>query len=393
MLKRLLLFCLCILMSDKVDRETPWTSFITEVDILSRSMVSETAVEGKEWPRYDRGRQGYFRLYAPDASDVVLRCMGSDIQMHKGAKGYWYGVSRPLPLGFHLYRYVVDGEHALDGSSRVYCGWKGGINAIEIPEGQEGSYYRVQEVPHGRLNDFSYYSTSSGHQRHSFVYTPAGYDRSGGRRYPVLYLQHGMRENEHAWAEQGRLSEIMDNLIAEGLCQPMIVVLDSGNIGMSYFDYSLEHPDVTEYEYVTEFLPIMTQDLIPAVDSAYRTIGSRDHRAMAGTSLGGRQTLDMAIHHPECFSYIGTFSGSFTFSPNQMETVYDRAFTDADRFNSQLKVFFFGCGSEEDYDTDAICERLSDLGIRHQFYCSEGTGHEWLTWRRCLKAFVPLLFK
>ena len=76
-----------------------------------------------------------------------------------------------------------------------------------------------------------------------------------------------------------------------------------------------------------------------------------------------------------------------------METVYDRAFTDADRFNSQLKVFFFGCGSEEDYDTDAICERLSDLGIRHQFYCSEGTGHEWLTWRRCLKAFVPLLFK
>jgi enterochelin esterase-like enzyme len=368
-------------------------AFIAEVDILSRSMVSETSKDGEEWPRYDSERRGYFRLYAPEATEVVVHCMGSDFQMQKGEKGYWYGVSRPLPVGFHLYRYYADGEYAVDGSSRLYCGWKGGVNAIEIPEGPSGDFYRVQRVAHGRLNDFEYYSSVEGRQRHSYVYTPADYDASSVRRYPVLYLQHGMRENEHAWAEQGKLSQIMDNLIATKACEPMIVVLDSGNIGLSYYDYTLEHPGVTESDYGSDFLPIMIKDLIPAIDSAFRTRGTREQRAMAGTSIGGRQTLDLALQHPEWFAYIGTFSGSFAFGPEQLDAVYNRTFTDADAFNSRLKVFFFGCGSNEDYNTEAISDRLTEMGIHNQFYCSDGTGHEWLTWRRCLSAFVPLLFK
>ena len=393
MFKRLLLFCLCFLMSSNVDRKTPLMTFITEADIISRSMVSETARDGAQWPRYDNDRRAYFRIEAPDAKEVLVHCMGSDMVMQQGDKGYWYGVSRPLPVGFHLYRYIVDGEHAVDSNSRVYCGWKGGVNGIEIPEGPSGDYYRLRDVPHGRLNDFEYYSSVEQCQRHCYVYTPADYDITGARRYPVLYLQHGMRENEHAWAEQGKVSQIMDNLIAERVCQPMIVVMDSGNIGMSFFDYIQEHPNATELDFGADFIPIMTEDLIPSIDNAFRTLADKGHRAMAGTSLGGRQTFDITIPHPELFAYIGTFSASFLFGPEQLGMVYDKVFTRPKDFNSKVKVLFFGCGSEEDYGTKAMSDRLIEMGIDNIYYCSEGTGHEWLTWRRCLKAFLPTLFK
>lgn len=391
MLKRLLIFCMCFLASGKTNK--PRQVIITEADIISRSKVSETAREGAQWPRFDDSRRAYFRIEAPEAKEVVVHCMGSDMLMQQGDKGCWYGVSRPLPEGFHLYRYIVDGEHAVDSESRVYCGWRGGVNGIEIPEGPCGDYYRIQDVPHGRLNDFEYYSSVEQRQRHCYVYTPADYDASGARRYPVLYLQHGMRENERAWAEQGKVGEIMDNLIAERVCRPMIVVLDSGNIGMSLFNYIQEHPKATELDFGADFIPIMTNDLIPSIDSAFRTISDRGHRAMAGTSLGGRQTFEVTLRHPELFAYIGTFSGSFYFGPEQLGMVYDKVFTRPEDFNSKVKVLFLGCGSDEDFGTRAMSDRLTEMGIANTYYCSEGTGHEWLTWRRCLKAFVPLLFR
>ena len=114
---------------------------------------------------------------------------------------------------------------------------------------------------------------------------------------------------------------------------------------------------------------------------------------MAGTSLGGRQTFEVTLRHPELFAYIGTFSGSFYFGPEQLGMVYDKVFTRPEDFNSKVKVLFLGCGSDEDFGTRAMSDRLTEMGIANTYYCSEGTGHEWLTWRRCLKAFVPLLFR
>ena len=366
---------------------------LTEADIICRTRVVENAAEGEQWPRYANDRCVFFRLEAPDAKEVTIRCMGCDIGMNKGLDGAWYGVSRPLPLGFHLFRYIVDGEKRIDSLIHTYCGWKGDIHAIEIPEGKEGDYYRDQNVAHGKIEDFEYHSSVENQTRHCYVYTPSDYHREVGRRYPVLYLQHGMREDERAWVEQGHVRQIMDNLIASGACKPMLVVMDSGNIGESLFDFLEEHPDAKEKDFGATFVPILIHDLIPAIDSAFHTIGDSDHRAMAGTSLGGQQTLDATLPHPGFFAYIGTFSGAFNFDAKETRYIYDKIFTRPEIFNQRVKVFFFGCGSREDYGTKDLCDSLNEKGIHNQYYCSEGTGHEWLTWRRCLREFVPLLFR
>lgn len=365
---------------------------VTKTDIISRTKVADNAVAGEEWPRYDSDRRVYFRAEFPDAKEVLVRCMDSDIELGKGYDGAWYGVGRPLPLGFHLFRYIVDGEVRLDSSLHTYCGWQGGIHAIEIPEGSEGDYYREQNVPHGRIEDFKYLSSVEDSTRHCFVYTPSDYHQ-GNRRYPVLYLQHGMREDERAWVVQGHVQQIMDNLIASGACRPMLVVMDSGNIDMGFIAFMESHPGAKDEDFGASFVSVLLQDLIPAIDSAYRTYADGDHRAMAGTSMGGKQTLDATLPHPELFAYIGTFSGAFGFRAEQLTGVYDKVFTRPEEFNERVKVFFFGCGSGEDYGTEGISNRLTELGVRNQYYCSEGTGHEWLTWRRCLREFVPLLFK
>ena len=393
--KRLITFCLLFLISMAAGRERPWLWFLTEADMISRSQLSETALEGSEWPRYDSLGRAFFRLKAPEAKKVVLMSMESyyKVELQKGDNGYWYGVSQPMPLGFHLYRYYVDDSLRMDDCTSLYSGWEGGINAIELPEGHEGNYYRRQDVAHGQLHDFVYYSTVEKRQRHSYVYTPASYEQSVNRRYPVLYLQHGMREDERAWAVQGRVCDIMDNMIASGACKEMIVVLDSGNIGMTYQDYNKLHPEVTWQDYGAEFESIMVEDLIPSVDRTFRTYADSLHRAISGNSLGGRQTLDIVCRHPGLFAYVSTFSGSFHFDVSQLPAVYGGVFSNPGAFNSRVKLFFFGCGSCERMGTKDYCDRLREMGIHTHYYCSEGTAHEWLTWRRCLRELLPLLFK
>ena len=247
----------------------------------------------------------------------------------------------------------------------------------------------------------------TGKWRSIFVYTPPDYEANVTKKYPVLYALHGMSENETSWWKQGHLNFIMDNLIAEGKVTPMIVVMEwgvatdknappqpafpEGGPPRARFDNSVFIKSAQTLEQV------FVKELIPHIDSYYRVKPGRENRAMAGLSLGGFHTLIIGLNHPELFSSFGFFSAAIIGGiMDDPKTAFKGVFADAAAFNSKVKVMWFGAGTEEkifhDMATDAR-KKLTDLGIKSTFYESPGTAHEWLTWRRDLYQFAPLLFK
>ena len=353
--------------------------------------VSETALFQREYPRVDAQRRAYFRLYAPQATEVKVDCRAV-YAMEKDPDGWWYGRTEPLSVGFHFYNFLVDGATVTDPDSDTYCGSYGRSSAVEIPEGPEGDYYRPQNVPHGQVRSVVYHSSFSGEYRRCMVYTPAGYENSLTRRYPVLYLQHGMCEDETGWARQGKVNHIMDNLIAEGKCKPMIVVMDSGDCGIPFRPKKGEDPGKAREAFGATFPKILIQDIIPFIDREFRTIPDRENRAMAGLSWGGHQTLETTLPNLDKFAWIGTFSGALFLRGNELPTIHDGVFANPAAFNRRVHAFFIGVGSEEGEGLKRLSESFTAYGIRNQYYVSPGTAHEWLTWRRCLKEFVPSLF-
>lgn len=350
--------------------------------------VSETALPFRQYPRVDAANQIYWRLYAPKAENVYVDCRGQ-IPMQKDPDGWWYATSRPMAVGFHFYHFVVDGVTVTDPDCDVFDGRYGRSAAAEIPEGPEGDYYRTQNVPHGMVREVRYWSEYEQQWRRAMVYTPAEYElaKNARKKYPVLYLQHGMSEDEGSWPKQGRVGNIMDNLIAAGECKPMIVVMNSGNCGIRSGT-----PGVDFNAWAASFEPVLIQDIIPMVEKEFRALTGRENRAMAGLSWGGKQTMDIAMSHPDLFSYVGLFSAATNVREDQFDTAYNGIFADAAAFNKKFHYFFIGLGTEERMSSAGLSERLSAHGINNTFYSSEGTDHEWLTWRRFLKEFVPHLF-
>lgn len=357
----------------------------------THTIVSETALFEREYPRVDEQHQAYFRLYAPKAEDVKVNCCGT-FAMQKESDGWWYGKTSPLPVGFHFYHFLIDGVAVADTESNTYCGSFGRSSAVEVPEGSEGNYYRPQNVPHGQVRSVVYYSAFEEKYRRCLVYTPAEYETSFQKRYPVLYLQHGMCEDETGWANQGKVNFILDNLIASGDCKPMIVVMDNGNCGIPFKPKPGENPEEAREAFGATFTPILLRDIIPMIDREFRTLSDREHRAMAGLSWGGRQTLNTVLPHWDKFAYLGLFSAALFIKENEISTIHDGILADSDAFNKKFHAFFIGTGSEENFGAKQFSDALSGLGIKNTFYESKGTAHEWLTWRRCLKEFLPLLF-
>ena len=236
-----------------------------------------------------------------------------------------------------------------------------------------------------------YFSNNTGKWRRCFVYTPAEYETNTGRKYPVLYLQHGMGEDETGWSRQGMMNFILDNLIAEGKAVPMIVVMDSGNIEVSFNFNSGMSVD----EYGANFTPILLNEIIPFIESTFRVLTNRENRAMAGLSWGGFQTFNTTLTNLDKFSYIGGFSGAGMINLDQLSAAYNGVFANPQSFNEKVKLLFVGIGSEERPErTKALADGLKAAGISNVvYYESPGTAHEWLTWRRCLNEFAPLLFK
>lgn len=367
-------------------------SFAAAAQSLPEGVPALTNVPEMKYPCVDNSSRAAFKLKAPEARDVQVDICGKKWPMTKGADGVWSVTTDPLVVGFHYYFLIVDGVAVNDPASETFFGCGKMASGIEIPETPEAAAYYTYDksVPHGQVRECHYYSSVAKKERRCFVYTPADYDTNVSKRYPVLYLQHGMGEDERGWSQQGKMANILDNQIASGKCAPMIVVMDYGNCGYIHGT----KPGETREEFGASFTPILLNDIIPYVDRTFRTLTDRDNRAMAGLSWGGHQTFNTTLANLDKFAYIGAFSGAIFLPPQaDIRQVYDGVFADAGKFNSQVHTLFLGMGSEENMGSRQLSEKLKAAGINNVYYESPGTHHEWLTWRRCLNEFLPLIFK
>ena len=363
-------------------------------DVPADTYTAETTVPGNEFPKIDKDGRAYFRLNAPQAHSAIVDICGKKYNMRRDEHGIWCAVTDPLVAGFHYYFMNIGGVNFIDPATETFFGCNREAGGIEIPEGSEGDYYRPQQgVATGQVRSFYYHAASTNEWRHALVYTPAEYElkKNAKKRYPVLYLQHGMGEDETGWSKQGHMQHIMDNAIAEGKAVPMIVVMESGDI-KAPFKGGDNRQGFSEYG--NSFYKVMINDLIPTIDKQFRTLTDRDHRAMAGLSWGGHQTFDVVLNNMDKFSYIGTFSGAIF--GLDVKTAYDGVFTNAEEFNKKMHCLFMMSGTEgmdKMFATEKLVNDLKALGINAEYYESTGTDHEWLTWRRGLRQFVGKLFK
>jgi enterochelin esterase-like enzyme len=374
------------------------------------SEPASTNVWGAEYPRVDSAGRVQIRLKAPDAAKVRLNFWsGPKVDMVKQEDGFWTVTTPPLVPGLHYYTLIVDGAEVSDTNSQAFFGGGKYASAVEVPE-PGSTYYSIQEVPHGQVREVWYNSKVTGTWRHAVVYLPPNYDTQTKARYPVLYLQHGGGEDETGWIRQGRANFILDNLIASGSCKPMIAVMAYGyarRAGQTPPDLTgkpFGSPEMLKamQDIAAAFEDDMTQVLIPYVDSTFRTLPDRDHRAMAGLSMGGMQTFQVTLNHLDLFSYIGGFSGAggmLVLGDRKLDpkTDYNGVFADPAAFGKKVHLLWIGVGTVEPERMRAGIQRLhvslNEASIQHVFYESPGTDHEWQTWRRDLKEFAPRLFQ
>jgi enterochelin esterase-like enzyme len=340
------------------------------------------------------------RVMAPEAGKVQVRIGTTVYDMTRGADGMWSATVPPQVVGYHYYWLLIDGVMANDPASESFYGVSRQSSGIEIPE-TGVDYYSPKDVPHGEIRSRWYYSEITKSWRRCFVYTPPDYNTNFKARYPVLYLQHGGGEDERGWAVQGKVDLILDNLIAERKAKPMIVVMDRG--------YALKPGEVMPPRPApgaarapggprmmrsTTFEEVFIKELIPMIDRTYRTIPTRENRAMAGLSMGGGQTFRITLANLDKFAYIGGFSGGGAgrgdFDP---KTAYNGVFADPAAFNKKVKLLYMSNGTAEGTGARTSYETFKKAGINSVYFESQGTAHEWLTWRRSLYDFAPRLFR
>jgi len=371
--------------------QRPFIELPKQFEVPADAVLAVTTVPGNDFPKVDKQGRAYFRISAPEARKVVLDICGKKYDMTRDGKGNWFAQTDPLPVGFHYYFMNIGGVNFIDPATETFFGCNRQAGGIEIPEGNEGDYYRPQQgVAQGQVRSIYYYSKEQKAWRHAMVYTPAEYE-TGKKRYPVLYLQHGMGEDETGWSKQGHMQHIMDNAIAKGQAVPMLVVMESGDIKapFNFAGGGSNRQGVSDYG--ASFYPVLLNDLIPYIDANFRTKTDRDNRAMAGLSWGGHQTFDVVLQNLDKFAWMGAFSGAIF--GLDVKTAYNGVFTNADEFNKKIHYLYLNCGSEENFGTANLVKSLNDMGINAVFSESKGTAHEWLTWRRGLNEFIPHLFK
>ena len=364
------------------------------------SKPASTNVQGAEYPRVHADLRVSFRLKAPDAKKVQVK-LGKDYDMVRGDDGVWSVTIPPQVPGFHYYNLAVDGVVVNDPGSETFYGSGRECSGVEIPE-KGVDFYEMKNVPHGEIRQFRYFSKVTGTWRRAFVYTPPDYDTNLKARYPMLLLQHGGGEDERGWVVQGRTDIILDNLIAEKKAVPMIVVIDN-----SYAFKPGEAPpplrppagppSSTSFRIVVSptFSEVVVKDMLPALDRQYRTIADRDHRAVAGLSMGAAYAMQIGLGNLDTFSHFGSFSGT-VMRDLDVKTSYGGVLQDGEAFNRRSRLMFIAAGTAEQSRLDAARHargELDKVGIKHVDFDSPGTDHEWLTWRRSLKEFAQLLFR
>ncbi len=361
---------------------------------------ASTNQPGKQYPQVNSEGRVRASISAPQALNVQLDIGGIRYDLAKDEQGVWTGDSNPQDEGFHYYQLIIDGARVPDPGSMFFYGASRWGSGIEIPA-KDQDFYSLKNVPHGQLRENLYFSEITQSWRRCFVYTPPDYDKNISTRYPVLYLQHGMGEDETGWPVQGKANLILDNLIASGKAVPMIIVMDKGYAskpGQSFPPSSGRSQGRTGG--IPAFEEVLIKEIIPMIDTSYRTLADRGHRAMAGLSMGANQTIQITMNNLDKFSYIGGFSGTSNY-PGTAEidpaTFMNGRFSDGAALNNQINLFWLGLGTKEPDpfpgSVGAFRTMLEKTGVTYVWYESPGTAHEWLTWRRSLYQFAPLLFR
>jgi len=363
---------------------------------------------GKQYPMVNSQRMVRAQIRAPKATFVGLDIAGKIYEMTKDENGVWTGTSEPQDEGFHYYQLNIDGASVPDPGSLYYYGASRWGSGIDVPAADE-EFYTVKNVPQGSINEVYYWSDVTEKMRHGYIYLPAEYYKNPTKKFPVLYLQHGMGENETGWSAQGKTGIIMDNLIAAGKAVPFLIFMDNGldvrrpgDPAPGQGGFGGPRPQGQRPQGgpgqggprrgfgFNAFQDVLIKDIIPMVEKNYRVIADADHRAMAGLSMGGMQTHGITLANPTTFGYVGMFSGG-TFNTEELK--------DAADFKKTNKVLFMSAGGKEtrmaegENSVGAAANDLKALGINAHSYVSPGTAHEWQTWRRSLYQFAQLLFK
>ena len=383
-----------------------------------------TNQDNKQYPMVNSQRMVRAQITAPQASFVGLDIDGKIYQMTKDENGVWTGTSAPQDEGFHYYQLNIDGASVPDPGSKYFYGASRWGSGIDVPAADE-EFYTVKNVPQGSINEVYYWSSVTEKMRHGYIYLPNEYYTNPTKKFPVLYLQHGMGENETGWSAQGKTGIIMDNLIAAGKAVPFIIYMDNGldvrrpgeeppmgpRPGMGPRPQGQGAPQGQRPQGMGQGAPqggqrpggfgrgfggfnafqeVLMKDIIPMVEKNYRVIADAQHRGMAGLSMGGMQTHAITLANPTTFAYVGMFSGG-AFNTEEVNDNPD--------FKKTNKVLFMSAGGREtrmaegDGSVVKAAENLKAIGINAYSYVSPETAHEWQTWRRSLYQFAQLIFK
>ena len=359
-------------------------------------------------PQVNADNSVTFRVRAPRAESVsVLGDWAADKgvgTMTKDADGVWTYTTPVLPSEMYTYRFLIDGVAGLDPSNPFTRRDVGNVFSIFYVGEGCADYYQVRDVPHGTVSAVWYPSEQLGATRRLSVYTPPMYEAESERRFPVLYLLHGSGGDENAWVELGHVARIMDNLIAEGKAEPMIVVMPNGNSGKQAapgetsenLSYKPAMTNLIPGSYKNGKYEMAFPEIVRFIDSRYRTLPDKAHRALAGLSMGGFHSLYISVNHPAYFDYIGLFSAGLDMSNVD---VAQPAYDDLDGKLKALqqagyKLFWVAIGNEDFlYQANRdFCKRLDRLQFDYEYHES-ARGHLWSNWRQYLLLFAPRLFK
>lgn len=338
-----------------------------------------------------------FRILSEKANEVTLNgsWMGfrETLPLTKGEQGVWSVTIKPLASSMYHYNFFIDGVAAIDVTNPHALRDGTRYASLLMVPGEGSSVFQLNDTPHGNISQVWYPSPSLGADRRMYVYTPPGYD-SGKDSYPVLYLLHGAGGDEDAWSSLGRANLILDNLIASGKSKPMIVVMTNGNAWQTSTLRQIPGLPAptreTFAQYQGKFEKSLVEDIVPYIEKNYRVIADKDHRALAGLSMGGGHTITASITYPGTFGYIGVFSSGI-FDANADMAEMEKKFTALKA--SGVNKYWVACG-KEDFVMDSNKRLLSVLektGFEHEYFENEG-GHTWANWRTYLSMFAPMLF-